>query len=184
MQRELVNFTIEEGKIEEVKRIIKLDNRLLNYKNEKGRSLVFIAAMEGHKDILSYLISEGSNIHTSNKAGNTPLVAAVVKNHPDCVRLLVEEGANPNSIYKHRRATMPIYNYAVFHNLTECSEILRRTSGINLEFKDSVGISGYEINLFAKDKGSPYVKDIQKRLTIRFRKRNRGRSKLFNKIIK
>ena len=184
MQRELVNFTIEEGKIEEVKRIIKLDNRLLNYKNEKGRSLVFIAAMEGHKEILSYLISEGSNIHTSNKADNTPLVAAVVKNHPDCVRLLVEEGANPNSIYKHRRATMPIYNYAVFHNLTECSEILRRTSGINLEFKDSVGISGYEINLFSKDQGSPYVKDILKRLTIRFRKINRGRSKLFNKIIK
>ena len=126
MQLERVGFTIEEEKIftfvrdgiiEVVKRIIKLDNRLLNSKNERGRSLVFIAAMEGHKEILSYLISEGSNIHTSNKVGNTPLVAAVVRNNPDCVSLLLRHGSNPNSIYKHRGATMPIYNYAVFHKL-------------------------------------------------------------------
>ena len=88
MQRERVGFTVEEeeififvrnGQLEEVKRI---SETLIHSRNKKGRSLVFIAAMEGHLAILSYLISKGCNIHTSSKVGNTPLVVAVVKNNP------------------------------------------------------------------------------------------------------
>ena len=176
MQRELIGFTVEEeeififvrnGQLEEVKRISKGNETLLHSRNKKGRSLIFIASMEGHLEILSYLISKKSNIHTSNKVGNTPLAAAVVKNNPKCVSLLLRHGADPNTIFRNVEtgSTIPIYNFAVFRKHLECAKILRRTSGINLELKDSAGVSGYEIDLFDKNPESSYAKGLKKRLT-------------------
>jgi len=173
MQRELIGFTVEEeeififvrnGQLEEVKRI---SETLLHSKNEKGRSLVFITSMEGHSEILSYLISKGSNIHTSNKVGNTPLVAAVVKNNPKCVSLLLNHGADPNTIFRNVEtgSTIPIYNFAVFHKLTECVKILRGTPDINFNLEDSVGVSGYDMDLFDKNPESEFARGILKRLT-------------------
>jgi ankyrin repeat protein len=163
MEGEIFTY-VKEGQLKEVKRI---SETLLHSKNEKGRSLVFIASMEGHKSILSYLISKKVNIHTKNKVGNTPLSVAVVKNNPDCVSLLINNGANPNTMFRNVEggATIPLYNFAVIHKLTECVKILRRTPDINLRLKDSVGVSGYDMDLFDKNPESEFARGILKRLT-------------------
>ena len=59
-------------------------------KNEKGDSLVAIAAMKGDSKMLSLLLSKGHNPNTKNVDGNTPLHYACDGKHMKCVDMLIQ----------------------------------------------------------------------------------------------
>lgn len=63
--------------------------------NEKGDSLLMLAAYHGHAGTVAALLRRGADPQRPNDRGQTPLAGAVFKNEPDVVRALLQNGADP-----------------------------------------------------------------------------------------
>lgn len=66
-----------------------------NLTNDKGDSLVMLAAYHGHPDAVSVLLERGADPNRANDRGQTPLAGAVFKGEDEVVRLLLAHGADP-----------------------------------------------------------------------------------------
>ena len=64
--------------------------------NDKGDSLVMLAAYHGHAATVAALLSRGADPNRINDRGQSPLAGAVFKGSADVVRLLLEAGADPS----------------------------------------------------------------------------------------
>lgn len=65
--------------------------------NDKGDTLVMLAAYHGHADAVRVLLERGADADQVNDRGQTPLAGAVFKGADDVVRVLVEHGADPGA---------------------------------------------------------------------------------------
>ena len=118
----------EEGHLEAVTHIVEEWGADVNaaanyYHNTSGEKIeeatpIFVAAFQGHSDIVQLLISKGADISTVTSAqehpeydGLTPLIGALMANHPEqgfyekttdvstmIVRLLLNAGADPSTL--------------------------------------------------------------------------------------
>ncbi|MEC4015688.1 ankyrin repeat domain-containing protein [Streptomyces sp. H27-D2] len=68
-----------------------------NLTNDKGDSLVMLAAYHGHPAAVRALLERGGDPDRANDKGQTPLAGAVFKGEDDVVRALVEHGADPTA---------------------------------------------------------------------------------------
>ncbi|MCT4357425.1 ankyrin repeat domain-containing protein [Streptomyces sp. Je 1-79] len=68
-----------------------------NLTNEKGDSLVMLAAYHGHADAVTALLARGADADRANDRGQTPLAGAVFKGEDTVVRALLAGGANPEA---------------------------------------------------------------------------------------
>lgn len=68
-----------------------------NLTNEKGDSLVMLAAYHGHADAVAALLERGADADRANDRGQTPLAGAVFKGEDDVVRALLAGGADPEA---------------------------------------------------------------------------------------
>ncbi|MFH9425270.1 ankyrin repeat domain-containing protein [Streptomyces sp. NPDC017529] len=66
-----------------------------NLTNDKGDSLVMLAAYHGHADAVSVLLARGADADRPNDRGQTPLAGAVFKGEDEVVRVLTAHGADP-----------------------------------------------------------------------------------------
>jgi ankyrin repeat protein len=69
----------------------------VNLANDKGDSLLMLAAYHGHADTVAMLLARGADPNLANDKGQTPLAGAVFKNEIEVVRALVDGGADPNA---------------------------------------------------------------------------------------
>ncbi|KUJ69643.1 hypothetical protein ACZ90_09975 [Streptomyces albus subsp. albus] len=67
----------------------------VNLTNDRGDSLVMLAAYHGHARAVAALLERGADPNRPNDRGQTPLAGAVFKGEDEVVRLLVEHGADP-----------------------------------------------------------------------------------------
>lgn len=63
--------------------------------NDRGDSLVMLAAYHGHADAVRALLARGADAGRVNDRGQTPLAGAVFKGEDDVIKALVEAGADP-----------------------------------------------------------------------------------------
>ncbi|MFF3763775.1 ankyrin repeat domain-containing protein [Streptomyces sp. NPDC001922] len=63
--------------------------------NDKGDSLVMLAAYHGHAGAVEALLSRGADPDRANDRGQTPLAGAVFKGEDAVVRALLAGGADP-----------------------------------------------------------------------------------------
>jgi len=63
--------------------------------NDKGDSLVMLAAYHGHASTVKALLDHGGDPNRINDRGQSPLAGAVFKNAADVVRVLLDAGADP-----------------------------------------------------------------------------------------
>jgi len=68
-----------------------------NLANDKGDTLLMLAAYHGHPATVSALVTRGADPGRPNDRGQTPLAGAVFKGEDAVVRTLVEVGADPRS---------------------------------------------------------------------------------------
>jgi ankyrin repeat protein len=61
-----------------------------------GFTLLYLAAGEGHKEIVELLIAEGADVHAKDKWGYTPLHSAAMHDHKEIAELLIAKGADVN----------------------------------------------------------------------------------------
>ena len=68
-----------------------------NLANQKGDTLVMLAAYHGHADTVRALLERGADPDRANDHGQTPLAGAVFKSEDEVVRALAEGGADPRA---------------------------------------------------------------------------------------
>lgn len=66
-----------------------------NMTNEKGDSLLMLAAYHGHAPLVRVLLGHGADPNRLNDRGQSPLAGAVFKNEDEVVETLLEGGADP-----------------------------------------------------------------------------------------
>jgi ankyrin repeat protein len=68
-----------------------------NLTNDKGDTLVMLAAYHGHSDVVRTLLAHGADAGRVNDRGQTPLAGAVFKGATDVVEVLLDAGADPDA---------------------------------------------------------------------------------------
>ena len=63
--------------------------------NDRGDSLVMLAAYHGHADAVRALLERGAQADRVNDRGQTPLAGAVFKGEEAVIRVLLAAGADP-----------------------------------------------------------------------------------------
>ncbi|KAK5064341.1 hypothetical protein LTR84_000174 [Exophiala bonariae] len=66
-----------------------------NLTNDKGDSLLMLAAYHGHAALVSLLLQHGADPNRCNDRGQSPLAGVVFKNERDVIAVLLEHGADP-----------------------------------------------------------------------------------------
>lgn len=66
-----------------------------NLTNDRGDSLVMLAAYHGHADAVRALLDRGAEADRVNDRGQTPLAGAVFKGEEAVIRVLLAAGADP-----------------------------------------------------------------------------------------
>jgi ankyrin repeat protein len=66
-----------------------------NLTNDRGDSLLMLAAYHGHAEAVRALLARGAEADRINDRGQTPLAGAVFKGEQQVIKALVEAGADP-----------------------------------------------------------------------------------------
>ncbi|MFF0227663.1 ankyrin repeat domain-containing protein [Streptomyces sp. NPDC004629] len=66
-----------------------------NLTNDRGDTLVMLAAYHGHAEAVRALLARGADADRANDRGQTPLAGAVFKDEPEVIRALLDGGADP-----------------------------------------------------------------------------------------
>jgi ankyrin repeat protein len=69
----------------------------VNLTNDKGDSLLMLAAYYGHAELVTALLSRDADANRANDRGQTPLAGAVFKGDDQVVRALLAAGADPSA---------------------------------------------------------------------------------------
>jgi hypothetical protein len=94
----------------------------VNLTNDKGDTLLILAAYHGRPETVSALLDRGADHSRANDRGQTALAAAVFRQSTDTVTRLLEAGADPDAGGPSARAT------AMFFELPAMTELLDRRS--------------------------------------------------------
>jgi ankyrin repeat protein len=66
-----------------------------NLTNDKGDTLIMLAAYHGHAKTVAALLKRGAEPDRLNDRGQSPLAGAVFKSEPEVVKALLDGGADP-----------------------------------------------------------------------------------------
>ncbi|MCF0093716.1 ankyrin repeat domain-containing protein [Micromonospora sp. MH99] len=91
----------------------------VNLTNDKGDTLLILAAYHAHPDTVAALLARGADHTRTNDRGQTALAAAVFRSSTDAVRALLAAGADP------AHGTPSAAETAQFFDLPEMTALLR-----------------------------------------------------------
>jgi uncharacterized protein len=90
-----------------------------NLTNDKGDTLLILAAYHGHPDTVATLLAHGADHSRTNDRGQSPLSAAVFKQSAETVRRLLAAGADPDGGEPSARATAAFFELPAMTALLE-----------------------------------------------------------------
>jgi hypothetical protein len=85
----------QDGNLKDVRRLVK-KGVSLDQRDDKGWTLLQIAAWHGHLDTIQYLVEAGADVNATCGHGATSLHFAAAGGHLDIARYLIESGAEVN----------------------------------------------------------------------------------------
>lgn len=107
-----------------------------NFRNQKGDSLIMLAAYHGHLDTARVLLKAGADPQVQNDMGQTPLAGAAYKGNLPMAQLLLEHGAHVEGISPDGKTAAM---FAAMFNRTEILELLLER-GADMSARDSRGM--------------------------------------------
>ncbi|MFF0153519.1 ankyrin repeat domain-containing protein [Micromonospora sp. NPDC005203] len=91
----------------------------VNLTNDKGDTLLILAAYHAHPDTVAALLDRGADHSRANDRGQTALAAAVFRSSIEAVRALLAAGADP------AHGNPSALDTAAFFDLPEMTQLLR-----------------------------------------------------------
>ena len=99
---------VAEGKLEELKPLLAAGHHQRRAKNERGRTLLHVAAESGQKEVAQHLLDLArSSVDVQDSDGNTALHLAVLSNHVEVADLLLASGAS--AVIQNHRKVLPFH---------------------------------------------------------------------------
>ncbi|MFI5486320.1 ankyrin repeat domain-containing protein [Micromonospora echinaurantiaca] len=95
----------------------------VNLTNDKGDTLLILAAYHAHPDTVAALLDRGADHSRTNDRGQTALAAAVFRSSTEAVRALLAAGADPD------HGSPSAVDTAGFFDLPQMLALLRPESG-------------------------------------------------------
>jgi hypothetical protein len=93
----------------------------VNLTNDKGDTLLILAAYYAHPDTVAALLARGADHARVNDRGQTALAAGVFRQSPDAVRQLLEAGADPDIGEPNARSTAQFFDLPVMTALLDAA---------------------------------------------------------------
>ena len=90
-----------------------------NLTNDKGDTLLILAAYHGHQETVAALLERGADAGRANDRGQTALAAAVFKQSEETVRTLLAAGADPDAGGPTARETAAFFDLPVMTALLD-----------------------------------------------------------------
>ncbi|KIE05682.1 hypothetical protein NF27_DO00040 [Candidatus Jidaibacter acanthamoeba] len=93
---------VENGDKEKVINLVNKDPTLLKYTMEDGFTAIHLASLEGHNEVIEYLISKGMNVNVETNEGETAIHLAAYEGYNQTIELLCRNGAifSPLEVYE------------------------------------------------------------------------------------
>jgi uncharacterized protein len=91
----------------------------VNLTNDKGDTLLILAAYHGHPETVAALLEHGADAGRANDRGQTALAAAVFKQSEETVRTLLAAGADPDAGGPTARETAAFFDLPVMTALLD-----------------------------------------------------------------
>jgi 26S proteasome non-ATPase regulatory subunit 10 len=132
---ETVHNLALEGDLEAVSKRIKLKPDLITSTDSSGRVPLHWAASKGHKDLVSWLLSQNKDANPTDDSNWTPLIIAASAGHTEVVKQLLECGANPAAVTDQKRSALL---YAASKNKHDIVNLLL-AARVNVNEQDVVG---------------------------------------------
>ena len=133
------------GNKEKVVEFIKTNPTAVKEFSEDGWTLLHLAAYFGQKELASFLLESGADIHirAKNENENTPLQAAIANKQSELVAFLIEKGSEVNVIQS--GGWTGLHEAALLGN--EEIIMLLLENGANKTIKKNDGKTAYDIAL-------------------------------------
>ncbi|KAI5120475.1 hypothetical protein M0805_006495 [Coniferiporia weirii] len=93
-----------------------------NLTNDKGNTLLMLAAYNGHASTVRILHNKGADPNRLNDSGQSPLAGAIFKNEEAVVRSLIELGADPRAGTPNAIDTAKVFNKVEWLDLLGATE--------------------------------------------------------------
>jgi len=117
-----------------IRELIKKSPDLVSSKDEDGFTPLHLAAVNGYRDLVEFLLTNKADVNSRDNAGSTPLhqAAAGEGDHSDLVELLLAQRADIDAADKH--GLTPLHYAALADNQNTIRSLL--THGANPNIKD------------------------------------------------
>ena len=140
-----ISQAVISGEKEKVVEIINTDPSVINSFSEDGWTPLHLTAYFGQKEIASFLLEQGAEIHirAKNENENTPLQAAIANKQSELVAFLIEKGSDVNAVKS--GGWTGLHEAALLGN--EEIIILLLENGANKMIKKNDGKIAYDIAL-------------------------------------
>lgn len=116
-----------------VKELVEANLKLINIKDEAGRTPLHWAARGVHYDILKYLVEKGADVNAKDNNSVTPLLSVTSRAHLEAVKLLINSGADIN--ISNNEGSYPIH-MAAHYGFKDAIELFL-VKGISIEILDN-----------------------------------------------
>jgi ankyrin repeat protein len=93
--RTLLAQACTDDKLDRVKQVYEERPQDLNIADNAGNTPLQIAALQGHMEIVEFLLEKNCEVNSRNIEKDTPLIDAVENGHIEVVKLLLDHGADP-----------------------------------------------------------------------------------------
>lgn len=111
-----------------------------NLANDRGDTLLLLAAYHGQLEVAAQLLEHGAHPDTANTRGQTPLAGAAFKGDLDVVQALLDGGAQVDAQGPDGRTAL--FTAAMFDRLAVLRLLLGH--GADLHHRDAVGLNARE----------------------------------------
>jgi ankyrin repeat protein len=128
-----IHDAVRQGDIGKVRALLHDNPKIVNAKDDRGRTPLFFASMRGHREIAQLLIANGADVNARDAYGDPPLYHATLAGHREIVENLVHHGAEINEIMEEGT---PL-SLAIYRGHIGVAELLiKMGADVNLKMKN------------------------------------------------
>ncbi len=129
LQEAGISTAAHDGDLASVQALLEVSPDLVFSKDIAGWTPLYLAAANGHKDVVELLLANHAEVNAKDRDGRTPLHAAATFGHKDVVELLLANHADINARDKNGNTALDVAGAAIIGGSKDVEELLRQHGG-------------------------------------------------------